>query len=385
MICIGLCFSKSSDGRSDPGIIGLFILSLPLISTMQFYMGFPLRVISGSLAIPLLNFSGIETTLDGVTLICNGVEVVIDAPCSGVRMGWTASFLCYFITSVSSFSWGKTLLLSLCTWTTVLCGNALRVVALVHIELSSISFPAWWHEAIGLSTFVIMVVIILITALFINKNIQGVNYFSFNISLATSIDKLNKLNFFTYFYKESPIKQFIFIPVHLPLKTYVFMTMIFLASFIALLPSKVNAQVASHYKDHIWPNEYNGRSIQELPLTEREHRFYVDFPGAMKRFSDGEKEIIIKWVYKITRRVHPSIDCFKGAGYQISEPGLFSEQHTIWSSFKAKDSVQHLFVKEQITDSTGQTWSDVSSWYWAAVLGQTKGPWKVTTIAKPIN
>jgi hypothetical protein len=62
-----------------------------------------------------------------------------------------------------------------------------------------------------------------------------------------------------------------------------------------------------------WPTHYDGRALTELPLTPREAGFTQDFPGRVGRFSDGQREIIIRWVGAPTRRLHPAADCFRGA------------------------------------------------------------------------
>jgi hypothetical protein len=38
-------------------------------------------------------------------------------------------------------------------------------------------------------------------------------------------------------------------------------------------------------------------------------------------------------------------------------------------------------VCERIYDGQGKAWTDVSSWYWAAMVGRTRGPWFAVTVA----
>lgn len=57
---------------------------------------------------------------------------------------------------------------------------------------------------------------------------------------------------------------------------------------------------------------------------------------------------------------------------------------SILSRFQATGNKQTLVVREIVTDRQGQSWSDVSSWYWAALLGKTNGPWLATTVASEI-
>jgi hypothetical protein len=39
-------------------------------------------------------------------------------------------------------------------------------------------------------------------------------------------------------------------------------------------------------------------------------------------------------------------------------------------------------VYERIYDVAGNSWSDVSAWYWAALLGKSAGPWWSVVIAE---
>src|SRR5215813_146329 len=58
-----------------------------------------------------------------------------------------------------------------------------------------------------------------------------------------------------------------------------------------------------------WPTQYEGRALVDLPLTAREAAFTQDFPGKVGRFSDGQREIIIRWVGAPSRRLHSACNC----------------------------------------------------------------------------
>lgn len=139
-----------------------------------------------------------------------------------------------------------------------------------------------------------------------------------------------------------------------------------------------------------WPRALEGRDLTELSLTERERRFAQDFPGRLARFTDGEREIIVRWVTQPTRTLHPAADCFRGVGYAIEpQPLRVDEAQERWGSFTAVRNAERLRVYERIYSANGvasevsnRSWSDVSSWYWAALLGRTHGPWWAITVAE---
>ncbi len=71
-----------------------------------------------------------------------------------------------------------------------------------------------------------------------------------------------------------------------------------------------------------------------LPLSDREQRFVSGFPGRIARFTDGKREIIVRWVTRETRMLHPAADCFRGMGYAIRPlPIYIDERGRHWGSF----------------------------------------------------
>lgn len=132
-----------------------------------------------------------------------------------------------------------------------------------------------------------------------------------------------------------------------------------------------------------WPSSFEGSLLSPLPLAEREAGFVRDFPGRVARFTDGRREIVVRWVVEPTRRLHPGADCFRGLGYAITPAE--SERDALgrrWGGFRAVKGAQTLRVRELIVSFDGRSWSDVSSWYWPAALGRSKGPWWAFTVAE---
>lgn len=131
-----------------------------------------------------------------------------------------------------------------------------------------------------------------------------------------------------------------------------------------------------------WPAHYEGKTLRALPLTALELRFAESFPGRVARFSDGKHEFVMRWVSSETRKLHPAADCFRGSGYAITpQPIVVDANGARWGSFLAVRGKDRISVRERIHDAAGNSWTDVSSWYWAALRNQTQRPWWVVTIA----
>lgn len=133
-----------------------------------------------------------------------------------------------------------------------------------------------------------------------------------------------------------------------------------------------------------WPTHFQGRMLAELSLSVRERAFLEGFPGAVARFTDGERDIVMRWVTQPTRRLHPAEDCYRGLGYDISAPRIVTDSDGgRWRCFAATRKHAAHEVCEQLQDIEGRRWTDVSAWYWAAVLERSRGPWLVTTVSTP--
>lgn len=130
-----------------------------------------------------------------------------------------------------------------------------------------------------------------------------------------------------------------------------------------------------------WATALDVSAMQELTHSQGELRFEKDFPGRIGKFSDGEKEYAIRWVTEATRLLHPAADCLKGSGYEIKPQPLFiDEQGKRWGCSLAVRKDQSLKVRERIFNTEGKDWTDVSSWYWAALMNGSKGGWWAVTV-----
>ena len=129
-----------------------------------------------------------------------------------------------------------------------------------------------------------------------------------------------------------------------------------------------------------FPVTFEGKSLQEFEVTTREEFFLNDFPGEIKRFTDGKREIIVRYVTTATRKLHLSSDCFSAIGYSIKRlPIKIDESKQKWACFTANKVEESLNVCERIYTENGESWTDVSSWYWSAISsGNDNGYWAVT-------
>ncbi|NQZ11370.1 MAG: archaeosortase/exosortase family protein [Algicola sp.] len=142
----------------------LIALSLPVVPSLQFYLGFPARYISAGLTVPLLQINGFSVTQSGTNLQWQGQLLQFDAPCSGVTMLWAGLLLTLFIALVYRFNWINTLGAMVIAVVFVLFGNVLRASSLFYVESGIINVQEpWLHEGIGVAAFALTAAGIVIT------------------------------------------------------------------------------------------------------------------------------------------------------------------------------------------------------------------------------
>jgi exosortase/archaeosortase family protein len=120
---------------------------------LQFYLGYPLRVIAGDLSAFMLRMNGIAVAREGAMLAWQGQLVSIDAPCSGVKMLWAGLLLASALAAAGRLTAPRTGAALTLAIVAVVAANALRATALFYMEAGIVHLPASAHGAIGIVSF----------------------------------------------------------------------------------------------------------------------------------------------------------------------------------------------------------------------------------------
>lgn len=131
-------------------VLGLAVLALPLLSSLQFYAGYPLRVLAAEASRWLLA-PFFTVWREGAALLVDGRLVVVDAPCSGVQMVWLGYATACAVALWERLDDRRVLARLPGVGLLVLAGNVLRNALLVAAEGAGRPLPAWGHEALGLA------------------------------------------------------------------------------------------------------------------------------------------------------------------------------------------------------------------------------------------
>ena len=155
----------------------------------------------------------------------------------------------------------------------------------------------------------------------------------------------------------------------------------------ALWPLAGRGSVIEHGAQgaHEWPREIDGAPLRPLAPSAVEQRFAQRFPGQIGRFESDGTVWVLRDVTRPTRALHPAADCFRGLGYRIADTRLqFDTQSRLWRCFAAERGDERVRVCERIVDAQGESFVDASSWFWAATLGRSHGPWRAMTLVEAL-
>lgn len=144
-------------------VVALFALSLPVIASLQFFLGYPLRAITTAGSALTLGLVGFDVERSGTALLWQGHTVLVDAPCSGVRMLWTAAALaCVVALYRESLGWRSLVTLLVLSGLAALLANVLRAAALFVLETRDAPVPELLHTGVGAATFALTAILVVL-------------------------------------------------------------------------------------------------------------------------------------------------------------------------------------------------------------------------------
>ncbi|MDO5290329.1 MAG: exosortase Q [Pseudomonadota bacterium] len=130
-------------------VLGLAVLALPLIASLQFYAGYPLRVLTAQASAWLLA-PWFEVQRQGASLQVDGLLVIVDAPCSGVQMAWAGYFTACAVALCAGLGNRAFALRLPLVGLAVLAGNVARNTVLVALAATGHGALPGVHEGVGL-------------------------------------------------------------------------------------------------------------------------------------------------------------------------------------------------------------------------------------------
>ncbi|MFC7338164.1 exosortase/archaeosortase family protein [Haloferula chungangensis] len=336
--------------RGKAGTIALLVLSLPLVASLDFYAGYPLRLIAAEITTFLLKLGGIPVEKSGVMLIDGDRLVGIDPPCAGIRMLWTSSFVAAVLAARMRLSWLRTLALLAVALACVIVGNGVRAAIVFFPESGRVEWPDWAHPGAGL---LVHGAVLLAVFGFAGRLNEAGNRWSLKP------------------WWQGP-RNIAKVSVGILLVG----AGLFLTSLVRHRPAPGSAAT--------WPTMLDGVSLLPQPLSPMEQSFARSFPGEIAKFRWGDAEVIMRRSHQATRMMHPSSDCLRAAGYETHSEAVFRDADgQLWGASLALRDGKRWLVHERYVSENGDACTDASAWYWQAMLHPDAGPWTATTVIRP--
>lgn len=334
--------------QRKPALLGLFLLSLPVVASLQFYTGSPMRLAAAEGAVRLLELGGIFIARQGVNIDIGGYRIGVDPACAGILMLWNALAAAMALSAIHRISWKATCISAGMAFLLVIPANILRTTWLVIEKSGRVQPSGISHGNIGLICFLVVLLPL----------------WWWNSKEARP--------------REDPA-------VRLPTGNFEMLILILTAFMTPWMMFRSHAH-ENHAPITTLPKEFtfNGVTLPLifLPPSPGETAFGASFPGSLSCYSWGNGQVILRRVNEATRKLHLSRDCLRAAGFQTSHSvTVRCSDGAEWSRFTATRGEDHFVIHERIvSEQDGSTWTDAPMWYWSALAHPLNGPWRAETV-----
>jgi len=166
MLAIATLLAGSLRRPATP-LFPLLLLALPIIASLQFYLGFPLRWGVAQAGAALLTVAGWPAQASGAAIVHDGITVLVDAPCAGIGMLWIGSYMAALLSYLTGASAGRTLLHAVAAALLVFSANVVRSTVLFFPEAGLVQWPAASHAAVGIAA--LMAALVPLAALVVRR------------------------------------------------------------------------------------------------------------------------------------------------------------------------------------------------------------------------
>ncbi len=396
---IGLLLGISQRERSlSPAWIALlFAFSLPVERIIQRILGFPLQLISAKGSCSLLEVFNNNIQCNGVEMILNKQDVLVDLPCSGARGLIQLLILFILISCVQRINHHhihlKNRLNYLFTGFTLVmisayAGNVLRITILalgiaypealafkiMDPETKGIDvMAAPWHDIIGLICLILSAIPLLWWFYIQSKKEQfPCHPTQAQTKFIQSIYSENACHIST---SQTITNKFSrFLPIFSPL----FVVIAILITFVSAHPLDV-VKTTKHLQ---MPQYLNGYYAAEHALSKQERLYFTQYGGHAHKVSYGDFSLLQVSTRAPLRHLHAPQQCLTGSGHQVNYLGY---SHTplkaaVYKSISPQGDIWRISVT--FLSSQGQQTTNIAKaiWLW---LKHPKSRWTMLQRISP--
>jgi exosortase/archaeosortase family protein len=381
MLALAAFITSALPRRPGAPIVALLLLSLPVIASLQFYLGYPLRLATAHAAAPLLAVAGIEARAAGAALLWNGRTILVDPPCAGIGMLWVGSWAAALASYLNDATARRSLANGCVAAVAVFIANVLRNVLLFVPEAGLVPQRDWLHGGIGLAAFAAALLPVIA---FASRRVAPACPPSGQVPSGRA-PRPARLRLDAAAGVGRWRSRIVFVGACLAAAVLPPLGERYVVS--GTTGREPVAAVGARSSAIEWPARFRGQPLTQLPPTALEARFAARFPGAVARFTDGGQLLIVRHVRRPTRLLHPAGDCFRGAGYTAGRVAAAVDDDGVhWRCFIAEQVGERLRVCERIAERLDDRrgWTDVSAWFWDAQFRRGAGAWWALTVVTPL-
>jgi exosortase/archaeosortase family protein len=334
------------------GIAVLVLLSMHVSTSVEFFMGYPLRVTSTWLAAAMLG----PVAQSYGTGLTDGVNLYyVDAPCSGIHMLTYSLVMAAGTASLLRLSARRTIALLIAAVALAVFGNAHRAASLFAMDVPDGEF----HTIFGLIVFVECLLLLLLLAFYFKRRQNREPHAS------------------TQAFRE---------PVAGRRLLAVFAAAAAAAALSPLFVSQTSISASNAHAKIDWPKFWNGSALIPQPMPDEVAKYLQDFPGDWAQFEweATGKSVLLRICEVPTRKLHSAENCYLAMGGKChAEASRKDDNGHVWSRFKYTSPADSVVYVQQCYFSISnpprgdalevwldgaQSWPDISAWYWAASL-----------------
>lgn len=97
--------------------------------------------------------AGYPVLRQGTGLSLGQMTIMVDAPCSGIKMLWVGGYLVCLLAVLWQLSARRTVLMGIAAIILIIAANVIRAAALFYLEAGIVEMPGWAHQGVGLVMF----------------------------------------------------------------------------------------------------------------------------------------------------------------------------------------------------------------------------------------
>lgn len=324
-----------------------FAFSLPLERIVQRCIGYALQQVSADGACSALRLIYDRVTCEGIRIVVEGKDVLVDLPCSGARTALLsllalAVAACFARPTLRQSAAGLLIVVATAFVANVVRISTLAIGIATPAAVGGVDVMAQpWHDAIGLASQSLVIVALLTWTL--------------RLPAAVAAPAAEQIS-------DNQARHWLILErAQLPLA----IAALFAAALIVNQPRRA-ADVAERNIEINLPSWISGEPAESIALTAQEAEYFTQFGGAAVKASYGVHNLMLVRTSSPLRHLHAPDDCLRGLGYNVSYKGMTFDPIPTAVYLATSPSGNRVRIDISFISNRGHAVSNVAAavWHW---------------------